>query len=55
MNNDLEFIKQFSKIKIATICKKLNVDKSNLWAGRVSGDKVKQVKNEIIEQYNKIK
>ena len=55
MNSDLDFIKQFSKIKIAPICKKLNIDKSNLWAGRISDDKIKQVKNEIIKQYNKLK
>ncbi len=53
-NNDLKFIKEFSKIKIAPICKKLNIDKSNLWAGRVPADKVKQVKDEIINQYSKL-
>ena len=42
------------KIKIAPICKKLNIDKSNLWAGKVSSDKVKQVKEEIIKELNKL-
>lgn len=52
--SDLDFIKDFSKIKIAPICKKLNIDKSNLWAGKVSGDKVKLVKEEIIKELKKL-
>lgn len=52
--SDLDFIKDFSKIKIAPICKKLNIDKSNLWAGKVSSEKVKQVKDEIIKELNKL-
>ena len=52
--SDLDFIKDFSKIKISPICKKLNIDKSNLWAGKVSSEKVKQVKDEIIKELNKL-
>lgn len=52
--SDLDFIKEFSKIKIAPICKKLNIDKSNLWAGKVSSDKVKLVKDEIIRELIKL-
>lgn len=54
MYSDLDFIKGFSKIKIAPICKKLHIDKSNLWAGRLSQDKVRQVKDEILKELNKL-
>lgn len=54
MYNDLDFIKGFSKIKISTICKKLNIDKSNLWAGKASAEKIKLVKKEIINEFKKL-
>ena len=54
MYSDLDFIKDFSKIKISTICKANGIDKSNLWAGRVSAEKVKIVKKEIINEFEKI-
>ncbi len=54
MCSDLDFIKDFSKIKIAPICKKLNIDKSNLWAGKVSSEKVKLVKEEILKELKKL-
>lgn len=52
--SDLDFIKDFSKIKIAYICKRLKIDKSNLWTNRVSTDKIKKVKNEIKKELKKI-
>lgn len=44
---DLKFIKDFSKIKVAVICKDLGVNKSNLWRGNASGEAVKKVKEEL--------
>ncbi len=44
---DLKFIKDFSKIKIATICKDLNINKSNLWRGNASPEATRKVKEEI--------
>lgn len=51
---DLKFIKQFSKIKIADICKKLKIDSANLWSGRTSKENVSKVKNELIKEINKL-
>ena len=44
---NLKFIKDFSKIKVAAICKELNIDKSNLWRGNASEEAVKKVKEEL--------
>lgn len=46
-NKDLKWIKAFSKITIASACKDLKIDKSNLWAGRTSDDTTAKVKEEI--------
>lgn len=51
---DLEFIKGFSKINVVSICKKLNVDRSNLLKGTASGEKTKAVKDEIIKQIEEL-
>ena len=51
---DLKYIKDFSKIKVAAICKDLNVDKSNLWRGNASGEVVKKVKEEIKKRINEL-
>ena len=45
--NDLKYIKDFAKITVAGICKDLNIDKSNLWAGRGTAENVAKIKNEI--------
>lgn len=46
-NEELKWIKAFSKITIANVCKDLKIDKSNLWAGRTSDNNISKVKNEI--------
>lgn len=51
---DLKFIKNFSKINIASICDELHVDKSNLWAGRASAKNTEAVKNKIIEKMEEL-
>ena len=42
--DDLEFIKNFSKVSVSKACKKAKVDISNLYAGRVKKEKVKLIK-----------
>lgn len=51
---DLKYIKDFSKIKVAAICKDLKVDKSNLWRGNASGEVVKKVKEELIKRLKEL-
>lgn len=46
-NEDLKWIKDFSKITVAGICKDLKIDKSNLWADKASAENVAKVKEEI--------
>lgn len=46
-NKDLEWIKEFSKIKIMTICRDLNINKPNLWTGKTSAENIAKVKKEI--------
>lgn len=46
-DKDLKFIKGFSKITIAGICKDLKIDKSNIWSGRGTAENISKVKNEI--------
>ena len=51
---DLEYIKAFSKITIKSICDELNIDKSNLYRGNTSKNKVELVKNTITERINEL-
>lgn len=44
---DIEFIKNFSSIKLSEILKKFKVDASNFYKGKVSVEKVKLVKDEL--------
>jgi hypothetical protein len=44
---DLKYIKDFSKITVAGVCKDLNIDKSNLWSGKANALAVEKVKLEI--------
>ena len=46
--SDYSFIKEFQNIKLASICKKLNINLSNLLSGQTSEENYKKVKNEII-------
>ena len=61
--NDLNYIKKFSKIKIAKICRENGVSSSNLWSGRLSDEKVHLIRKAIeaqvggiyLEEYEKSK
>ena len=52
---DLQFIKEFSKIKIATICKELGINKSNVWAGNASEEAIKKVREELEKRIEELK
>ena len=60
---DLEYIKKFSKIKIAKICRENGVNSSNLWSGRLSDEKIhlirKAIEKEVgtiyVEEYQRTK
>ena len=52
--DDLEYIKKFSKITITKVCKMANVDQSNLWAGKTSKEKTKQIREIIQNEVNKL-
>lgn len=45
--NDLKFIKDFTKISISQICKDLKIDIPNLLNGRASEKNTKLVKEEL--------
>lgn len=47
--NKLDFIKQFSKITVSSICKNNNIDLSNFWRGTTSSKNVDTVYITIIE------
>lgn len=51
---DLDFIKNFSKITITSACKKTNVDRASLLTNRVRGEKVKLVREEIESEIAKL-
>lgn len=51
-NENLEWIKNFSKISITKICNDLNVSRSNVLNGFSSEAVIKQVKEEIIKNLN---
>lgn len=44
---DYEFIKNFQKIKLTTICKRLGVNQSNVLSKQTTEENYKKIKNEI--------
>lgn len=54
MSEELKFIKKFQKIKLIHILKKLNIDSSNLYSGKLSNDKEKLIKKEIEKEIAKL-
>lgn len=47
-------IKKLSKINISSICKELNINRSNLYNGKTTEENEKRVYEKIIEEYEKI-
>jgi len=48
--SDYSFIKEFQKIKLTSICKKLGINQSNILSGQTTDENYKKVKNEIIKE-----
>lgn len=44
MNEDLDYIKKFSKITIANACERAGVKKNNLWSGKTSKKNINKVR-----------
>lgn len=53
-NEDLDYIKKFSLITIKEVCKKAGVDSSNLWCGRCSKKKIKEVRKMLESEVAKL-
>ena len=54
MMDDLEFIQNFSKITVASICEKLNISRSNVYNGRTSKENLKKIRKTIESEYAKL-
>ena len=52
--DDLEFIQKFSKIKVANICEKLNISRSNVYNGRTSKENLKKIRKTIESEFAKL-
>ena len=50
----LEYIKKFIKISVPSICKKLKIDKSNLYTGKTTNLNIKKVRQEIESEIAKL-
>lgn len=51
---DMKFIKEFTKITIKSICEDLKIDKFNLNKGKASESNTKKVKEEIKRRFNEL-
>lgn len=51
---DLEFIKNFSKIRISNICKKLKVQKNNVYSGKTTKENLHKLRKEIEKEYTRL-
>ena len=52
--NDLEYIKQFGKIAVSRICRKLHIDYVNLMMGRTSKANEKKVRKALESELAKL-
>lgn len=52
--NYKEYVKKFSKIKVTSICNKLNINKGNLFSGKCKEDNYIKVKEEIEKEIAKL-
>ena len=48
--NDYQFIKEFTNITVASICKKLGIRSCNVFNGQTTDENYRKVKNEIIRE-----
>lgn len=52
--DDINFIKKFSKITISGICRKYNIDRTNLMNNRTKLENFKIIREEIESEYAKL-
>lgn len=52
--DDINFIKRFSKITISGICRKYNIDRTNLMNNRTKLENFKIIREEIESEYAKL-
>ena len=52
---DLDFIKGFQKITLATICKDLKVDKPSIYRGTASAENIRKVRKEIEKRLDELR
>lgn len=48
---DFEFIQKFNQINITNIAKKLNIPLCNVSSARISAERMKKVRDEIIKEF----
>lgn len=48
--SDYQFIKEFTNITVASICKKLGIRSCNVFNGQTTDENYRKVKNEIIRE-----
>lgn len=53
-DEDLKFIKNFSKISIKGVCEELKVDRMNVLHGRASAKNIEAVRNKIEEKLKEL-
>jgi len=53
-SEDYQYIRSFSKISIANICRKLNINRSNIMSGKTKEKNYNLVKREIEKEIAKI-
>lgn len=51
---DLDYIKQFSKISITNACRTLKIDKSNLYSGKCKKDNIVKLKKYLESEVAKL-
>lgn len=52
--SNLEFIRNFNKITLTAICKKLNLQRTNIVMGKAPEEKIKLVREEIESELAKL-
>ena len=53
-DQDLKYIKGFSKISISGVCKELGINRMNVLNGNASAKNIKDVKNRIEEKIKEL-
>lgn len=54
IDENLLYIRKFSKINLSEICRKLNITKSNIYNGKISKEKSKLIKESIESEIAKL-